>query len=78
MKTAAASTTLPIEIPGTGIVAMKLRMSVSVDDKLLPFLKTVGLEGEALLNYMSTLLDEATLAVDGSVRGLIVSNTEEE
>jgi hypothetical protein len=75
MKTGTQKMDFSVEVKG--VPGLILTVSVSARKEMLAALDAVGVTAVELPNYMHTILEEARDAVDGSVRGLIISNLEE-
>jgi hypothetical protein len=60
----------------SNVPGLVLNVSIKADPTMLHALAAVGVEGVELQNMIKARLDDVVQALDGSVRGLIVSNLE--
>ena len=59
-----------------GVVVGALTVQIKINESMLPFLESNGYSGTELHNYLEARVQDAVLAMDGSVPGVVVSNLE--
>lgn len=63
----------PVEV--NKIPIFRIKITVSVMPKVAMFLESLGFSDAELPNKLSSILDDVVVALDGSVEGLVVSNS---
>jgi len=71
-----ASATRKVQFEIDGVTVGALTVTIKVNDQMLPYCETHGYSGEELTNFLNARVVDAIEAMDGCVKGVIVSNLE--